>query len=161
MPHVAVTGRCKNKSLPVGVLPQSLTSLCLTAFFDTRNGIGQGVLPASLQRLRVLEWTLPLSNIVLPVSLTELDMQNLADHPLCPLPPQLQVLCIGGLFSQPLTGVLPPTLRVLRFTGRFQQPLTADMFACSTRVCCSNWAWRAASQSSESQYRSEGAQRDI
>ena len=121
--------KIKNTPLPADVLPESLTSLQLTSGFDTQSSIGAGVLPASLQRLEVDEWKLPLSRIVLPPSLIELDIHSLSNYRLPVLPPQLQVLAIGGAFNQPLTGVLPSGLRVLRLTGHFSQPLTAIEFA--------------------------------
>ena len=124
----------KHTQLPVGVLPQSLTSLHFTYGFDTRCGIGANVLPSGLLKLKLYEWTLPLSHIALPASLTDLDIRSLSDHPLSALPPQLQVLAVGGAFSQPLTGVLPPTLRVLRLTGAFDQPLSADTFTCTPQL---------------------------
>ena len=124
----------RNKALPVGVLPQSLTSLQLTFGFNTEAPIGVGVLPASLQRLQLDEWRQPLSHLAMPALLTDLSIQYLCDYPLPALPPQLQVLAVGGAFSQPLTGVLPASLRVLRLTGAFDQPLTADMFACTPQL---------------------------
>ena len=87
------------------------------------------MLPASLQQLKLERWRQSLSAIALPASLVELDIRYLDDYPLPALPPQLQVLRIGGAFRQPLTGVLPAALRVLRLTGAFDQPLTADVFA--------------------------------
>ena len=122
-------GAVKNRPPLVGALPQSLTSLCLTHGFQAEMLIGVDVLPSNLQRLELCHWTWPLSNIVLPASLSELQIHKLADHPLPVLPSQLRVLCLGGPFQQPLTGVLPSSLRVLRLTGFFSQPLTADMFA--------------------------------
>ena len=119
----------KNAPVPAGVLPQSLTSLRLIYGFDTRWGIGEDVLPPHLQVLQVYEWTLPLSRIALPASLTALNIGWLSDHPLPVLPPHLEVLGIGGAFNQPLTSALPPSLRILQFTGHFDQPLTADVFA--------------------------------
>ena len=121
--------KIKNTPLLPGVLPTSLTSLHLTADFDTRWAIGAGVLLASLQRLEVDEWKLPLSRITMPPSLTELDIHSLSNHRLPVLPPQLQLFAIGGAFNQPLTGVLPSSLRILRLAGHFSQPLTAIEFA--------------------------------
>ena len=119
----------KNAPLSVGVLPQSLTSLHLAWGFDTRWAIGTDVLPSHLHKLQLHQWTLPLSDIALPASLIELEVRWLSDHPLPVLPPQLEVLAIGGAFNQPLTGILPPTLRILDFLGHFDLPLTASLFA--------------------------------
>ncbi len=125
------------KSMPLGagVLPQSLTSLRLTHGFDTTFGIPEGVLPRSLQQLQLDEWqTLPLSHIALPASLIQLSVHWLSNHPLPVLPPQLEVLCIGGAFNQPLTGVLPASLRVLELVGHFSQPLTSAVFASTPQL---------------------------
>ena len=119
----------KDWRLPVGVLPASLTSLHLTEGFDMRWPIKAGVLPSSLQRLSIDEWTLPLSDIALPASLVELDIDNLADRPLLALPPQLEVLRIGGAFNQSLLGVLPASLRVLRLVGEYNQLLNLTAWA--------------------------------
>ena len=127
----------KNTPLPVRVLPASLTSLHLTAGFDTRWAIGAGVLPANLQQLDLDEWSSRIS-IALPTSLTELDVRWLSNDPLPVLPPQLQVLRLGGAFNQPLTGVLPPSLRVLELIGHYGQPFTADVFE-STPVLEELW----------------------
>ena len=116
------------------MLPESLTSLHLTAGFDTDLLLGEGVLPAGLQRLRVDICMRPLSDIALPPSLIELDIRSLADHPLSVLPTQLQVLRIGGAFNQSLTGVLPSGLRLLKLVGLFEQPLTANLFACTPQL---------------------------
>ena len=116
-------GYIRNQTLPAGVLPQSLTFLHLTSGFDSGSAIGVGVLPVSLQQLWLYEWTQPLSHIALPASLTELDILNLADYPLPALPPQLEVLAIGGSFNQPLKHVVPSTLRVLSLQGEWDQPL--------------------------------------
>ena len=113
--------------LPAGVLPQSLTSLELTIEFDW--GIAPDVLPSGLQRLQLLSCTVSLSHNVLPASLVELHIHDLSNVPLPALPPQLEVLEIGGAFNQPLTGVLPASLRMLRLKGAFDQPLTAEVFA--------------------------------
>ena len=67
----------KNLLLPAGVLPQSLTSLHLTSGFDASWPMGEGVLSASLLRLYLYEWTLPLSYIALPASLFELHIESL------------------------------------------------------------------------------------
>ena len=127
-------GAIKNTPLPAGVLPESLTSLHLTHGFDTRWPIGVDVLPSKLLRLEVHEWTLPLSRVALPMSLIELDIHSLFDHSLPVLPPQLEVLSIGGSFNQPLTDVLPSSLRVLRLTGRFDQPFKADSLSVTTQL---------------------------
>ena len=124
-------GAIKNESLSAGVLPQSLTSLELTRGFDAR--CGETVLPSNLQRLELDEWKPRLSNIVLPATLTELDIRWLSNHPLPVLPSQLEVLAIGGAFSQPLIDALPSSLRVLRLTG-FEQPLTASAFASTPQL---------------------------
>ena len=118
----------KSMPLPVGVLSQSLTSLHLTYCFDTSCGIEEGVLPSSLVTLRVDEWKLPLSHIALPASLIEVDVRLLHDHPLPVLPSQLEELCLGGAFNQPLIGVLPSSLRVLRLRGLYDQQLTEKVF---------------------------------
>jgi len=127
-------GAIKNAPLSPGVLPQSLTSLALTKGFDTRWIIRSNVLPSNLQRLELQEWTLPLSNIVLPASLTELDIRWLSNHLLPALPPQLQLLAIGGAFNQPLVNALPSSLHILRLTGHFEQPLTATVFASTPQL---------------------------
>ena len=124
-----LVGKIKNELLPVGVLPQSLTSLQLLDTFDIASLIDASAWPSSLQQLKLLGDKLQLSHIALPPSLIELDIRSLADHPLSVLPAQLQVLCIGGTYNQPLTGVLPASLRVLRLVGEFNQPLTADVLA--------------------------------
>jgi len=124
----------RNTPLPAGVLPESLTSLQLLYGFDTRWTIGKNVLPSNLQRLELHEWTLPLSNIVLPASLTELDIRWLSNHLLPALPPQLQLLAIGGAFNQPLVNALPSSLHILRLTGHFEQPLTATVFASTPQL---------------------------
>ena len=124
-------GAIKNDSLSAGVLPQSLTSLELTRGFKTR--CGETVLPSNLRRLELDEWKPRLSHIVLPAALTELDIRWLSNHPLPALPPQLEVLAIGGALNQPLIDVLPSSLRVLRLTG-FDPPLTADMFASTPQL---------------------------
>jgi len=121
-------GSIKNDSLPIGVLPESLTSLELIHGFDTRWAVEESVLPSSLLRLKLYEWTLPLSDLALPASLTELDIASLSNYPLPALPPQLELLAIGGGYDQPLTGKLPASLRILRLSGYFGQPLTADLF---------------------------------
>ena len=120
--------RLNDDPLPAGVLPPSLTSLYLDVDSGTRP-IAAGVLPLGLQTLSLQEWNLYLSNIALRASLTELDIMLLANFRLPALPPQLEVLDIGGLFNQPLAGVLPSSLRVLQLTGRFNQPLNAELFA--------------------------------
>ena len=127
-------GAVKNMPLPVGVLPQSLTSLHLWLGYDFESPIGEDVLPAGLTKLALNEWKKSLSTIAMPASLTDLHIYCLSDHPLPALPSQLQMLCIGGDFSQPLTSVLPSTLRVLKLTGKWDQPLTRDMFACTPQL---------------------------
>ena len=122
-------GTIKTAPLPVGVLPQSLTSLQLTCGFDVEPMTAEDTWPSSLQRLLINVWMLPVTQLALPPSLIELDIRWLSDHPLSVLPAQLQVLCIGGTYNQPLTGVLPASLRVLRLVGEFNQPLTADVLA--------------------------------
>ncbi len=125
--------KINNMPLRAGVLPRSLTLLYLTLDFDLRWPIHEGVLPSSLQRLWLARWTFPLSRIALPMSLTDLDIRYLSNHPLPVLPPLLEVLHIGGAFNQPLAGVLPSSLRVLRLTDVFDQPLT-NALPCSLRV---------------------------
>ena len=115
--------------LPPHVLPQSLTRLRLAYGFDGRWPIVDGVLPGGLVRLEVDEWVLPLGDMALPAGLVELDVHWLSNNPLPKLPGQLEVLRIGGAFSQSLEGVLPATLRVLRLVGHFSQSLTAEVFA--------------------------------
>ena len=121
-------GAIQNTPLPAGVLPHSLTSLRLMYGFDTRWAIEEGVLPANLQQLSLHEWSLRFS-IALPASLTSLSISWLSNAPLPVLPPQLELLRIGGEFNQPLTGVLPSSLRVLELIGHYRQPFTTDMFA--------------------------------
>ena len=135
-PHLTslTLGAVKDTLLPLGVLPQSLTSLYLTSGFSTELPIGEGVLPACLQRLKVDEWTQPLSHIALPASLTNVVIHRLSDHPLPALPSHIQCFAVGGAFNQPLNNVLPAGLRVLRLTGKWEQPLTAHLFACTPQL---------------------------
>ena len=115
--------------LPAGALPQTLMSLHLRRGFDAASPIGEDMLPAGLNCLRVDEWTLPLSHIKLPASLTELHIDRLTSRRWPALPARLQTLCVGDDFNLSLDGYLPTSLRILRLTNAFDQPLTASLFA--------------------------------
>ena len=133
-PRLSTLSLCAIKNmtpLPAGVLPPSLTSLHFRCGFSNWCPIGEGVLPAGLRRLEVDEWSLPLSSLALPASLVELTVRRLANFALPALPPQLEVLCIGGVFSQSLMGVLPATLRVLELLCEYEWPISGKEFGCT------------------------------
>ena len=127
-----------------GMLPQSLMTLGLyyqrTVHDSTTNPhttiqpIAAGVLPSQLQTLQII-WSRSLADLVLPASLTHLDVRSLPNLSIPPstLPVGLQSLTITtatGVSFDPhnLHGALPSGLRVLRLFCIFSQPLMVDLF---------------------------------
>ena len=135
--------------LQPGVLPQSLLTLLLNrgvnqmlhyAYDEPYAGyrllplepIGAGVLPSRLQSL-IIEWQRPMTDLVLPASLTRLDLHKLPDQPMpvgC-LPVGLQALrIISHSFSpQNLRGALPCGLRELHLRCSMKEPLPSSLLA--------------------------------
>ena len=136
--------------LQPGVLPQSLLTLLLDRAVENKlrwaydephvgyqflpfPAIAAGVLPSQLQWLIINEWQLPMTDLVLPASLTQLDLYKLLDHPIpvgC-LPVGLQTLRIVSSSYNPqnLRGALPSSLRELHLHCPMQQPLPASLLA--------------------------------
>ena len=135
-----------DQPLVPGVLPASLLQLSVTSQLEQHHELLQGLLPASLERLRLWSWphllqagewppalkALHLGTFdqllvpdVLTSSLLFLSFDDF-NHPLVPgvLPPCLVELRVGDSYDYPLPpSVLPSSLRSLSLRGAFCQPL--------------------------------------
>ena len=123
-----------NQPLEPGVLPASLLQLSVTSSMHYHHPLLHELLPASLERLRLWNWPLPLEVGMWPSGLRALELGE-CDHPLQPhvLPPTLLYLSFH-FFNQNLRPhAFPSSLVELHLGHTYTLPLLPDVLPSSLR----------------------------